>query len=87
MPCLLAFFLRFSANCGPIALVRDGDIVTVDATNKSLSVAVSDEEMAARKALWKPINKAGNPRGVLAKYAKYSRLLHWGCHGHALRSF
>merc|ERR1711957_452951 len=60
-----------AADGGPIALVRDGDIITVDARNKALSVDVSDEEMAERRKLWKPINKANNsaggPRGVLAK--------------------
>lgn len=67
-----------AADCGPIALVRDGDIITVDARNKALTVDVSDEEMAARKLLWKPINKAGNPRGVLAKYAKVVQSAHHG---------
>ena len=44
----------------------------------ALTVDVSDEEMAARKLLWKPINKAGNPRGVLAKYAKVVQSAHHG---------
>src|SRR3982074_2535872 len=34
---------------GPIALVRNGDIVTIDARKKELSVDVSDEELAARR--------------------------------------
>ncbi len=54
---------------GPIALVRDGDIVTVDADKGGLTMDVSEEELASRKAAWKPIQ----PRyttGVLAKYAK-----------------
>lgn len=54
---------------GPIALIKDGDIVTVDGDAGKLTVDVSDEDMAARKAAWKPIE----PRyksGVLAKYAR-----------------
>jgi dihydroxy-acid dehydratase len=54
---------------GPIALVRDGDIVTIDATKQSISVAVSDEEMAKRRAAWKaPAPKY--TRGLMAKYVK-----------------
>lgn len=54
---------------GPIALVQDGDQVTIDAVTNRIDAAVSDEEMALRKAAW----KAPEPRvkrGVLAKYAK-----------------
>lgn len=39
---------------GPIALIRDGDIITIDAIEGTLDVALSDEELAARKAQWKP---------------------------------
>jgi len=54
---------------GPISLLQDGDLVTVDAENGELSVALSDEELAARKAAWKaPEPKYG--QGVLAKYAR-----------------
>lgn len=54
---------------GPIALVRNGDEVTIDAESDRLEVAVSDEEMERRRGEW----KAPEPRvrrGVLAKYAK-----------------
>ncbi|KID92662.1 dihydroxy-acid dehydratase [Metarhizium guizhouense ARSEF 977] len=54
---------------GPIALVKDGDEVTIDAVRNRIDAAVSDEEMALRKASW----RAPSPRvtrGVLAKYAK-----------------
>jgi dihydroxy-acid dehydratase len=53
---------------GPIAAVRDGDIVTFDIANRRLEVALSDEELAARLAAY----TAPAPRyttGVLAKYA------------------
>ena len=53
---------------GPIGLLQEGDIVTIDAPAKTLSVALSDAELAARKAAWKqPALKV--TKGVLAKYA------------------
>jgi dihydroxy-acid dehydratase len=54
---------------GPIALVEDGDTITVDAENAEINLHVSDEELTARKANW----QAPTPytqRGTLAKYAK-----------------
>lgn len=63
---------------GPIGLVKDGDIVTLDATKNELSVAVSDEEMAKRKAQWKaPALKA--TRGTLYKYIKNVKSASEGC--------
>ena len=53
---------------GPIALLKDGDIITLDAEAKILNVDLTDEELAARRAQW----TAPGPRerrGVLAKYA------------------
>lgn len=55
---------------GPIALVQNGDVVTVDAEHGELSVAVSDAEMASRRAAWRaPAPKV--TRGALAKYAAH----------------
>ena len=54
---------------GAIALLQDGDIVTVDAEKGVLSVDLSEAELEARRAAWKPIE----PRyttGALAKYAR-----------------
>ncbi len=54
---------------GPIALVKDGDVVTIDAEQKTLSIDVSDEELAQRKAAWvMPAYKV--QRGTLYKYIK-----------------
>ncbi|KAJ5973609.1 Dihydroxy-acid/6-phosphogluconate dehydratase [Penicillium waksmanii] len=39
---------------GPIGLVQDGDVVTIDAKTNSLSMDVSDEELAERRRLWTP---------------------------------
>ena len=54
---------------GPIALVEDGDIITMNVENRELSVAVSDEELERRRAKWSA--PAPNyTHGVMAKYAK-----------------
>jgi dihydroxy-acid dehydratase len=54
---------------GPIALLRDGDIIELDADKGSLNVRLSDEELAKRKAQWKPReNDYGS--GYLWKYTK-----------------
>jgi dihydroxy-acid dehydratase len=63
---------------GPIALLRDGDVVTMDAARNELSVAVSDAEMTKRKAAWKtPPYKA--TRGTLYKYIKSVKNASEGC--------
>ena len=53
---------------GPIALLRDGDIISIDIPNHSINVKLSDEELAARKAQWKPREPKINT-GYLARYA------------------
>jgi dihydroxy-acid dehydratase len=57
---------------GPIALLKTGDTVTIDADKKELSAALSDAEWAKRKAAWKK-PEIREKRGVLAKYAKTVR--------------
>jgi dihydroxy-acid dehydratase len=54
---------------GPIAVVQDGDIVTISAETNTLSMNVSDEEIARRLREWKAPKAVVN-RGVLAKYAR-----------------
>ncbi|TVY20132.1 putative mitochondrial dihydroxy-acid dehydratase [Lachnellula arida] len=54
---------------GPIALVQDGDVITISAKTNTLSMDVSDEEIAKRLKAWKPPKSAVN-RGVLAKYQR-----------------
>ena len=54
---------------GPIALIQEGDMITVDIEGGKLDVDVSDEEMAARRAAFVPPAPKHN-HGVLAKYAK-----------------
>jgi dihydroxy-acid dehydratase len=54
---------------GPIALIKEGDIIDIDINACSLNVRVSDEELAARKAEWKP-REPKVTSGYLARYAK-----------------
>jgi len=63
---------------GPLALVKDGDVVTIDASRRTLEVAVSAEEMAVRRGTWsKPALKA--TRGTLYKYIKLVSSASEGC--------
>ncbi|MGJ8582630.1 MAG: dihydroxy-acid dehydratase [Marinosulfonomonas sp.] len=59
-----------AAHCGPIALVKNGDVITIDAIKGEISVDVSDEEMAARKADWAGPRETIYASGALWKYAK-----------------
>ncbi|KAI8381026.1 dihydroxy-acid dehydratase [Radiomyces spectabilis] len=52
---------------GPIALIRDGDKITIDAKTRELTLHISDEEMANRKSSWKPKDPKYT-KGVLARY-------------------
>ena len=54
---------------GPIALIQDGDMISIDIPNRKLELLVSDEELAARKAAWKqPEPKVKT--GYLSRYAR-----------------
>jgi dihydroxy-acid dehydratase len=54
---------------GPIGLLRDGDIITIDATTGRLDVALSEEELAARKRQWTP-RETDYRSGAIWKYAQ-----------------
>lgn len=63
---------------GPIALVADGDIITIDAEKNSITVALSEEELQTRKEAWKaPALKVS--KGSLYKYAKTVSSASQGC--------
>tara|TARA_B110000971_G_scaffold63081_1_gene64447 strand:- start:702 stop:2381 length:1680 start_codon:yes stop_codon:yes gene_type:complete len=63
---------------GAIALVKDGDIITIDADTNSIILEVSDDELDSRKAKWTapPLKVT---RGVLYKYAKTVSSASLGC--------
>ena len=54
---------------GPIALVKEGDMIEIDINNYSINLKVSDEELAKRKAEWQP-REPKVTTGYLARYAK-----------------
>jgi dihydroxy-acid dehydratase len=63
---------------GPIALVQSGDHITIDAERNAITVDLSDEELARRRASWKmPPFKA--ERGTLAKYIRLVKNASAGC--------
>jgi len=58
-----------AAVAGPIGLLKNGDIITIDATQSTIEVAVSETEFAERKKDWKP-RKTDYQSGALWKYAQ-----------------
>ena len=54
---------------GPIAIVKEGDLIKINIPENKLELAVSDEELAARRAEWKP-REPKVTTGYLARYAK-----------------
>jgi len=65
---------------GPIGLLRDGDIITVDIPNRRLTVNLSEEELAARRKDWKPVE-----RPLTGWLARYARQVTSGSQGAVLR--
>jgi len=53
---------------GPIAFVRDGDLIDIDLHAKTIELIVDEKELLKRKKGWKPVKK--QLQGVLARYAK-----------------
>lgn len=62
---------------GPIALVEEGDIISIDIPNNALNVQVSDEEMQARRAKWQP----REPRITTGYLTRYRELVTSGNRG------
>lgn len=62
---------------GALAIVRDGDIVSIDTRAQTLEVALTDEEVAARLAEWKPPPEKAT-KWVLHKYTKLVTSAHYG---------
>src|SRR5690606_20188300 len=58
-----------AVDAGPIAFVRDGDVIELDMANRTLEVEIDDDELVRRKAGWEP-NPPKYTTGVLAKYRK-----------------
>ena len=54
---------------GPIARLREGDIITLDIPGRQLNVGLSQEQFDSRRATWQPLPPIYT-KGVLAKYAR-----------------
>ena len=63
---------------GPIGLIRNGDVISIDAETNTLDVNVSNEEMASRKAAWRMLPYKAT-RGTLYKYIKNVKDASEGC--------
>jgi dihydroxyacid dehydratase/phosphogluconate dehydratase len=70
--------LRPNTEGGPIALLQDGDIVTIDADDLSITMDVPDEVLAARRAAWvaPPLKYT---RGTMHRYIKTVSSARLGC--------
>ena len=64
---------------GPIGLVRDGDIISIDAETRQMNVDVDEAEFARRRAEWKPKVIQAAQRGVLRKYTQLVSSASTGC--------
>jgi dihydroxyacid dehydratase/phosphogluconate dehydratase len=62
---------------GPLALVRDGDIITLDSTKRRLDLAVDDAELARRRAAWTAPAKP--TRGYRRLYVEHVTQADKGC--------
>ena len=66
---------------GPIALLEEGDLIEIDIPANRILVDVSDEELARRRAAWKP----RTPRVTTGYLARYAKQVSSGCTGAVLR--
>jgi dihydroxy-acid dehydratase len=70
-----------AARGGPIAAVRDGDIIVIDPAARTLNLAATDEEIARRMAAWSApdLSDRVQPGSVLDKYVRLVSSAHYGC--------
>ncbi|PLL10581.1 dihydroxy-acid dehydratase [Tabrizicola sp. TH137] len=71
-----------AAHGGPIALIRDGDMITINAITGELSVAVDEAELARRKTEWKGPRQTIYATGAVWKFAKLVGGARWGAVTH-----
>jgi dihydroxyacid dehydratase/phosphogluconate dehydratase len=63
---------------GPLAFVRDGDMIELDVPARRLVLHVSDDELARRRTEWKP-RQVAYPRGFGHMYARHVTQANLGC--------
>nr|WP_274638172.1 dihydroxy-acid dehydratase [Microbacterium bovistercoris] len=66
-----------AVDAGPVALVRDGDLIRVDIAARTLDLLVDEPELSSRKVGWEPLE----PRYTRGVLAKYSKLVHSAAQG------
>jgi len=59
-----------AAHCGPIGLLQNGDVITINALSGEISVALTEDELAARRAAWGGPRETIYASGALWKYAQ-----------------
>lgn len=64
---------------GTIALVKDGDLITIDAESRQLKLHVSDAELSERRKTWIPLQPPFTEKGILRKYVKNVSGAEEGC--------
>jgi dihydroxy-acid dehydratase len=72
-----------AAEGGPLALLREGDVIEIDCTARSLQVRVSEAELARRKTEWVPRANPAAKGGALEKFAKLVGPAYWGAVTHS----
>jgi dihydroxy-acid dehydratase len=70
--CAVAHITPEAADGGPLAVVRDGDIIEIDISNENINVDISPEELEERLKSWRPPQKKVN-KGYLSVYAKLAK--------------
>jgi dihydroxy-acid dehydratase len=63
---------------GPLALVKEGDVIELDVAERRLNVRVNDDELALRRAAWKP-KEGMYPRGYGKLFMQHIKQAHEGC--------
>jgi dihydroxy-acid dehydratase len=83
---LIGHIVPEAAVGGPIGLVNDGDVITIDADNRVLDLDVSESELTERRKAWEARKAAGKlpetgltMRGTLGKYARNVKDASQGC--------
>jgi dihydroxy-acid dehydratase len=71
-----------AAHGGPIALLKNGDVITLNAVTGELSVALSEDELAKRKGDWKGPRRTAYTSGAVHKFAKLCGGARWGAVTH-----
>ena len=71
-----------AAHGGPIALLRDGDMITINAVSGEISVDLTEADLAARKAEWAGPRATDYASGALWKYARLVGGARWGAVTH-----